>query len=106
LRAPGSTVLPSHDSPADLAEIINSVLKANPANSAVKAKLSTTLAQTSQLKIASPVALMQVARAQTALGDHAKALENTQKVLAITPDSTAALQLPDSIKARIATPSQ
>jgi tetratricopeptide (TPR) repeat protein len=81
-----------------------SQVEADPANDAAKARLASTLAQTSELKLASPVAVVQVARAQTALGEHTKALENTQKVLAIAPNSPTALQLQNTIKSRITAP--
>lgn len=82
---------------------LSSKVEADPADSAAKAKLANTLDQTSQMKIANPDALIQVARAQTALGQHTQALENTQKVLAINPNSPTAHQLQNSIKTRIAT---
>ena len=77
-------------------------VEANPNDTAAKAKLASTVAQASQYKTASPIALIQVARAQAALGDHTKALENTQKVLSIEPNSPAAIQLQNAIKTRIA----
>jgi tetratricopeptide (TPR) repeat protein len=80
---------------------LTSQVEADPANSAAKARLARTLDQTSQMKLANPDALTQVARAQTALGENTKALENTQKVLAITPNSPAAHQLQNTIKARM-----
>lgn len=83
---------------------LTSQVEADPTNSAAKTKLTNTLAQASQLKLASPNALIQVAKAQAALGDHAKALENTQKVLSIDPHSAPALQLQTAIKERIAAP--
>jgi hypothetical protein len=79
-----------------------SQVEADPGNEAARAKLANTLTQTSQLKFANPTALTQVARAQAALGDHTKALENTQKVLTITPNSPTAIQLQRVIKARMA----
>ena len=82
---------------------LSSQVEADPANSAARAKLASTLDQTSQMKIANPNALIQVARAQTALGQHTQALENTQKVLAITPNSSSAHQLQNTINRRIAT---
>lgn len=81
---------------------IASQVEANPNDNAAKTKLASTLAQASQLKTASPAALIQVARAQAALGEHAKALENTQKVLSIEPNSPAAIQLQNVVKTRIA----
>lgn len=81
---------------------IASQVEANPNDNTAKTKLTSTLAQASQLKTASPAALIQVARAQAALGEHAKALENTQKVLSIEPGSQAATQLQNAVKARIA----
>lgn len=81
---------------------IASQVEANPNDNTAKTKLASTLAQASQLKTASPAALIQVARAQAALGEHAKALENTQKVLSIEPGSQAATQLQNAVKARIA----
>lgn len=82
-----------------------SQVEADPGNEAAKLRLASTLNQTSHLKFANPMALTQVARAQAALGEQTKALENTQKVLTITPNSTTAIQLQNVIKARMAAPS-
>ena len=77
-------------------------VEANPNDAAAKAKLASTEVQASQIKTASPTAIIQVARAQAALGDHTKALETTQRVLKIDPNSPAAIQLQNAIKMRIA----
>jgi len=79
-----------------------SQVEADPRNEAARTKLANTLTQTSELKFANPTALTQVARAQTALGDHTKALANTQKVLTVTPNSETAIQLQNVIRARMA----
>ena len=77
-------------------------VEANPNDAAAKAKLASTVEQAAQFKTANPKAIIQVARAQAALGDHTKALETTQKVLKIEPNSPAAIQLQNAIRARIA----
>jgi tetratricopeptide (TPR) repeat protein len=80
---------------------IASEVEANPGNTVAKSELQRSLAEAAQWQIASPAALTQVARAQSALGQHEKALETANEAVAISPNSGAALRLRDSIKARI-----
>jgi len=80
---------------------MSSEIEAHPANLEAKADLQKSLKETSELKVANPDALVQVARAQTVLGDHQKALETAQKVLAINPNSAPALLLQKTIRERM-----
>lgn len=81
---------------------LNTQIDADPNNQSAKAKLASTAAQATQIKTANPTALIEVARAETALGEHTKALENTRKVLSIEPNSHAAIQLRNVVTTRIA----
>jgi tetratricopeptide (TPR) repeat protein len=101
-RAPAALDLQKRIIAVDTLKEQASQVEADPGNEAAKTKLANTLTQTSQLKFANPAALTQVARAQTAIGDHTKALENTRKVLTITPNSSTAIQLQNVIRARMA----
>lgn len=78
-----------------------SQVEANPTNTAAKAELQRSVQEAAQLHIVNPAALIQVAHAQTVLGEHEKALATANKALAISPNSADALRLRDSIKARI-----
>jgi tetratricopeptide (TPR) repeat protein len=80
---------------------MSSEIETHPANLEAKADLQKSLKEASELKVANPDALVQVARAQTVLGDHQKALETAQKVLAINPNSAPALLLQKTIRGRI-----
>jgi hypothetical protein len=57
----------------------------NPADEKAKAELNQTLNTVSQQPVANPGALLKVAQAQAALGDHAKAEKNTAIVQKINP---------------------
>jgi tetratricopeptide (TPR) repeat protein len=81
---------------------ISTEIEAHPANLEAKAELQKSLKETSELKVINPEALVQVARAQIALGDHQKALETAQKALEINPNSQTALLLQKTIKEHMA----
>lgn len=98
-KTPAALELQQKIDAIDTLKQLNSQVDADATNEAAKVKLANTLAQTSHLKLANPMAITQVARAQNFLGDHTKALENTEKVLAIEPNSAPARQLQNKIKA-------
>jgi tetratricopeptide (TPR) repeat protein len=83
---------------------ISSEVEAHPENQQAKSELQTSLKEASEMKVASSDALIQIARAQTALGDHQKALETANRAIAINPQSAPALLLQRNIQQRIANP--
>lgn len=60
-------------------------VKSNPADEKAKAELTQTLNTVAQQPVANPAALLKVADAQSALGDHAKAEKNIEIVKKINP---------------------
>jgi tetratricopeptide (TPR) repeat protein len=60
-------------------------VKNNPTDEKAKAELNQTLNTVAQQPVANPVALLKVAQAQAALGDHAKAEKNIEIVKKINP---------------------
>lgn len=75
----------------------------NPADQQARTELQNTTGKATQLKWANPSAITALAGAQTALGDHAHALETINKAVAIDPKSAPAIKLRESILLR-ATP--
>ena len=71
--------------------------EANPNDPKVVAELSGALSEATKHKFADPKALTAIARAQVAVGDHTRALENVNHALAIDPTS----QVASSVKSRI-----
>ena len=70
----------------------------NPNDVAAKAKLAKTVSEVTHLKIANPVTISNLARAQSVLGDQAKAQVNVDKALTINPNLAPAIQLKKQIK--------
>ncbi len=64
-----------------------------PNNSSAKEELQRTVAEVSSRPIASPVTIVNIARAQTALGDQTQARSNVEKALKINPNLAQAIQL-------------
>jgi tetratricopeptide (TPR) repeat protein len=69
----------------------------NPADQQARTELQNNIGKATQLKWANPVAVTALARAQTALGDHAHALETINKAVAIDPKAVPAVKLRESI---------
>jgi len=68
-----------------------------PANQEARTDLQKNIATAAQLKWANPNAVTLLARAQTALGDHAAALKTIDKAVAIDPESAPAQKLRQTI---------
>ncbi len=77
---------------------LTSQVEQNPIDAAAKAKLANTVSEVAHLKIANPETITNVARAQAALGDQAKAQANVDKALTINPNLAPAIQLKKQIK--------
>jgi hypothetical protein len=80
-----------------LAALANQV-EQQPNNGQAKQQLERTLAEIAETPIASPVTIMNVARAQAALGDHVQAQTNVEKALKIEPSLAPAIQLKSKIE--------
>jgi len=68
-------------------------VKSNPQNAAAKEELDQHLAQATREPIANPDALAKVAQAQAAIGNQQEAVRNAEKVIKISPNSAAAIEL-------------
>jgi tetratricopeptide (TPR) repeat protein len=66
-------------------EPLTAQVKSNPNDEKAKAELNQTLSTVAQQPVANPAALLKVAQAQAALGDHAKAEKNIAIVQKINP---------------------
>ena len=84
---------------------LSSAVQANPADLDSRRQLKERLAEASQLPIANPVALTTVAQAQSAAGDHQKALATVDTALKINPSLSNAVRVRGAIEDKIATPS-
>jgi tetratricopeptide (TPR) repeat protein len=74
----------------------------DPANQQVRTDLQKNVAAAAQIKLANPNAIVSLARAQTALGQHAAALKTIDKAVAIEPKAAPALKLRETILTRAA----
>jgi tetratricopeptide (TPR) repeat protein len=81
----------------NLAALVSQV-EQNPNDVAAKAKLTNTVSEVGHLKIANPVTISNLARAQAVLGDKVKAQANVDKALSINPNLAPAIQLKKQIK--------
>ena len=82
---------------------LSAQVEQNPADQQSRTELQNNIGKATQLKWANPTAITALARAQTALGDHAHALETINKAVAIDPKAAPAIKLRESILLR-ATP--
>src|SRR6266567_3506352 len=73
----------------------------NPADQAARAELQKNVSEAAQMQWANHNAVIALARAQTALGDHAHALETVNKALAINPKAVPAQQLKETILLKV-----
>lgn len=81
----------------DKLEKVSATVESNPNDAAAKAELSQTLNKATLLPLANPTAIARIARAQTALGDHQRALSTANTALAIDPKLEPAIQLKKQI---------
>lgn len=72
-------------------------LEHNPADQQSRMELQSNIGQATQLKWANPLAITALARAQSAVGDHAHALETINKAVAIDPQAAPAQKLRETI---------
>lgn len=79
-------------------------VETRPSDSSAVAELSRTLSEASKVQFADPNALTAIARAQVAVGDHTRALENVGRALAIDPHSQAAREVKGRIAATASRP--
>ena len=69
----------------------------NPSDQLARTELQKNVLQAAQMNWANPIAVTSLARAQTALGDHAHALETINKAVAIDPTAIPAQKLRESL---------
>jgi len=65
----------------------------NPSDVAAKGQLSQVVSEASKMQIASPVTIVNLARAHAALGNQAQAIEHADKALRINPNLAPAINL-------------
>ena len=80
---------------------LSAQVEQNPADEQSRTELQKNVGKATQLKWANPVAITALARAQTALGDHAQALETINKAVAIDPKAVSALKLKETVLMRV-----
>ena len=76
----------------------------NPGDPNARAELASSVAKVSSAAIANPKALMTIARAQAAIGEHDKALVTAETAVKVNPVSIEATALRNAISARVVLP--
>lgn len=100
-KTPGAIDLKNKITVVKEVEKLASKVEANPNDTAAKTKLQQSLSTINEMQIANPKAITEISRAQAAVGQDEKALQNAKIAAKIEPTSPSVQQLNKTLERRI-----